>query len=144
MLTPATGESISPVVFLPKYPAPEPQPPSSALRKRRVECYAARLEVELFDKLARLAGTMLAVHADVLPLDRERAVILRLVECPDDLLEVHTAAPRRPEVPAAPRVAEVEMATENAGSAVECHDGVFDVNVINPIRELANELHRVD
>src|SRR5690348_1387577 len=64
----------------------------SAICKRRIERDATRLEVELFHELARFPCTMLAVHADVFPLDRQRAFVLHLVQRPDDLFEVHAAA----------------------------------------------------
>ncbi len=58
---------------------------------------------------------MLAVHADVLPLDRKRALVIDLVERADDLLEVDAAASQRAEFPEAARIAELGVAAENAG-----------------------------
>src|SRR4051812_42401604 len=84
------------------------QAPGSPLtfRKRRIKRHPTRLEVELLHQLARLAGPMLAIHPDVFPLNRQRPFVLRLVERPDDLLEVHAAPARRAEVPTATRIAE--------------------------------------
>src|SRR5690606_3782791 len=72
--------------------------------KRRVKRHVARREVELPQELARLAGAMLAFHAAVFPLNRQRAIVLDDVERPDDLFEVHAAATGRAEVPTATRI----------------------------------------
>src|SRR5690606_18612904 len=95
-------------------------------------------------ELAGLAGAMFAVHADVFPFDRERAVVADLVKRADDLLEIDAAATWRAEVPAAARVAEVEVAGQDAGAAVERDDRVLDVDVIDAIRKLADELDRIN
>src|SRR4051794_6508355 len=87
---------------------------------------------------------MLTVHPDILPLDRQRSFVFRLVQRPDDLLEVHTTPAGRAEIPTATRIAKVEMAAENAASTVERHDGILDVNVVDAVREFANELHRIN
>ena len=67
-----------------------------------------------------------------------------VVQGADDFLKVHRAAARRAEVPTAARVAEVKVAGQNAGAAVEERDRIFHVHVIDAIREGANEFHRVD
>ena len=48
---------------------------------------AGRLEVHILAILGRLAGTVIAVHAAVFPLDRQRSVVADVVERPDNLLE---------------------------------------------------------
>jgi hypothetical protein len=71
-----------------------------------------------------------AVHAHVLPLDGERALVADVVERDDDLLEVDVAAADAAEVPVAARVAEVGVAAEHAGAAVAAAPpGVLHVDV---------------
>ena len=65
---------------------------TAVLVERRVEGDAARLEIELPDELARLAGAALALHAAVFPLDRQRAGVADVVQRADDALEIR----RRP------------------------------------------------
>src|SRR5947209_20590882 len=72
---------------------------ASLTRERGIECGARRLEVHRAHELARLLGAVLAVHADVLPLHRERTFVLHRVELADDLLEVDAAAAERAELP---------------------------------------------
>ena len=81
---------------------------------------------------------------DVFPLDRQRPVVVDLVERADDLLEVDAAAPRRAKLPAAARIAKLQMARQDAAAAVERHDRVLDVHVIDAIGKRANELDRID
>ena len=66
------------------------------------------------DELAGLLGARLAVHAGVFPFDRQRPVVLDLVERADDFFEVHAAAPRRAEIPAAARIAKRQVAAQDA------------------------------
>jgi hypothetical protein len=67
-----------------------------------------------------------------------------LIERTDDRLEVDPAATRGAEVPAAARIAEAEVACEDAGAAVEGGDRVLDVDVIDAIGEGAEKLDRID
>src|SRR4051812_20455322 len=87
----------------PKGSYPEPPAPSSTIRKRGIKRHVTRLEVDLLHKLACLARPVLAFHANIFPLHRQRPFVLHLVERPDDLLEVHAAAARRAEVPTTTR-----------------------------------------
>ena len=87
---------------------------------------------------------MLAVHATILPLHRERALVAGLVEGPDDLLEIDAAAARRTEVPAPAGIAEVDVAAEDPGAAIQGHDRVLDVDVVDAVMERADELHGTD
>src|SRR5690606_17092524 len=96
------------------------------------------------DKVGRLARTKFTLHTAVLPFDRERPGVADLVERPRDLFEVHAATPGRAEVPAAPRITEIQVTGQDARLAVERRDGVLDVHVVNPIRERANEFHRIN
>ena len=77
------------------------------LLKRRVELHVTRREIELSHELARFFRAVFAVHAAIFPFDGERAVVADFVERADDLFEVHAAATRRAEVPAAAQVAEI-------------------------------------
>src|SRR3712207_9569614 len=60
---------------------------------------------------------LLALHAGVLPLDRERPLVTGPVERPHELLEVDVAVPGGHEVPAAVRVAEVQVRAEDGTAA---------------------------
>ena len=57
---------------------------------------------------------MFAVHAAVFPLDRQRTGVVHRVQCADNLLEVYPAPAERAKIPAAVRVAEVQVAGEDA------------------------------
>jgi hypothetical protein len=74
---------------------------------------------------------------DVLPLDRERALVADVVERDDDLLEVDVAAADAAEVPVAARVAERRVAAEHAGAAVAAAPPhVLHVHVVDAVGEL--------
>src|SRR4051794_26635941 len=112
----------------------------SLTRERGIERGVRRPEVHRLHERARLARTGLAVHADVLPLDRERAVVACRVEVPDDLFELDLAAADRAELPEALRVAERQVAAEHAGWTR--HVGpphVLHVDVIDAIGETIDE-----
>jgi hypothetical protein len=66
-----------------------------------VERHARRREVEGLAERRGLGGAVDAVHARVLPLDRQRAPVADVVERDDDLLEVDVAAADAAEVPVA-------------------------------------------
>ena len=78
-----------------------------------VEGYGRGLEVYALDEAERLGGAVLAVHAAVLPLDRERALVVYTVEGADDLLEVDLAAAHAAEIPISVHVAEGEVPAED-------------------------------
>src|SRR5690606_41051316 len=61
----------------------------------------------------------------------------------EDLLERHAAAPRRDEVPPAPVIAEGQVRRQNPVPSVQDAHRLFDVDVIDAVRELVNELDRV-
>src|SRR5919202_3992685 len=83
--------------------------PPLGLLKCRVEGALRGREVKALDEGSGLRGAVRAVHAAVFPLDRERPVVADAVQRAHDLFEVHAAAARRAEVPAAPGIAEVEV-----------------------------------
>lgn len=114
------------------------------LLKRRVERHVAGGEVDVLDHLARLAGAVFAVHAAIFPFDRKRAGVTGGVQSADDFLEVDTSPAGRAKIPAAARVAEVEMTRQNAAAAIERNDGVFHMDVVHPVGKLADELDGVD
>src|SRR5207249_652183 len=86
--------------------------------ERRVEGDRAAGEVELAQEGARLGDAVLAIHADVLPLHRERAGVADVVERDDDLLEIDVTAANRAEIPEAAGVTEAGVAAEHADGAV--------------------------
>src|SRR5438445_12234866 len=107
--------------------------PPLALLERGVEGLLGWWEVEALDEGGGLRGAVGAVHAAVFPLDRQRPIVADAVQRTHDLLEVHTAAARRAEVPAAARIAEVEVRAQDAGAAVEVARGVLDVHVVDAV-----------
>src|SRR5690606_25251602 len=110
-----------------------------------VEGDGALGEVDVFAEGARFGGAVLTVHADVLPLDGERAVVADVVESDDDLLEVDVAAADGAEVPVAAGVAEAGVAAEDADVTVAVTPpDVLHVDVEDAVAELADELHVVD
>src|SRR5690606_30398978 len=98
--------------------APCPPWRGSRLLVLRVEGDGAGREVELADEGGGLGGAVHAVHADVLPLDGERAAVADVVEGDDDVLELHVAVAEGAEIPVAAGVAEVGVAAEDADVAV--------------------------
>ena len=82
---------------------------------------------------------MLAIHAVVFPFDRQGAGVARVVQRADDFLEVHAAVAERAEIPAAARIAEVQVAGENPALAIQPDDRVLHVDVENPVGEFANK-----
>src|ERR1700690_4600947 len=81
--------------------------PTSAPLHGGVEGEIGRSEVAPPHESERILRAPLAVHAGVLPLDRERARVTDPVQRPDQRLEVDVAVPRGDEVPAALDLAEV-------------------------------------
>src|SRR5712691_3473504 len=71
-----------------------------------VEGDVAGGEVDAADELDGFGGAVLAVHAGVLPLDRQGPLVADPVERTHDRLELHVAVSGRDEVPAAAAVAE--------------------------------------
>src|SRR5688572_3791355 len=114
------------------------------LLEGRVEGPTAGGEILRFHELAGLAGAKFALHAAVFPFDRERSLVVNLVECPDDLLKIDRASPRAAEVPAAARIAEVDVAGQNSRAAVKRDDRVLDVHVVDAVGERPDELDRID
>src|SRR5438128_2436105 len=118
---------------------------ASLTRERGIERGARRLEVHRAHELARLLGAGLAVHADVLPLHRQRTIVLDRVQLADDLLEVDPAAAERAELPRAIRMAEREMATEHARPLRHVRPPhVLHVDVIDAVAERRDERGVVD
>src|SRR5690349_15589993 len=99
-----------------------------------------RREIRGLDLRACLTRAELAVHSDVLPLDRQRARIPSAVQRANDLLEVDLAAANAAELPEAIGMTEVEMSAEDAGGlryAGPPH--VFHVRMIDPVAESLDE-----
>jgi uncharacterized protein with von Willebrand factor type A (vWA) domain len=59
-----------------------PAKPSS-FPKRGIKSAVGRLEVDVFDELARLTGTVVAVHTHVLPFDQQWSVVVDGIEGTD-------------------------------------------------------------
>src|SRR5829696_7524194 len=117
---------------------------SGLLRERGVEGDLRRREVRAPHERERVRRAPVAVHAGVLPLDRERAAVADSVERAEHLLEVHVAVAGRDEVPAATLLAEVEVAAADRGAAVEPPLRVLDVHVVDALAELVDERRRVE
>src|SRR4051812_2608900 len=77
----------------------------SSLRECPAAAARGRLEVQPAHEPARLGGAVGPVHARVVPIDGQGAVVAALVEGADQGLPIDPAPPRRAPLPAAPRVA---------------------------------------
>jgi hypothetical protein len=107
-------------------------------RRKAIGCWTR--EIQAADEGRGLGGAVHAVHADVLPLDRERAAVADVVEGDDDVLELDVAATGRAEIPEPAGVAEVGVAAEDAHRAVAvAPPHVLHVDVIDAVGELADE-----
>src|SRR3954452_7966806 len=95
-----------------------------------VEGAAARREVRRAHERQRVRRAPVAVHARVLPLDRERALVADPVQRAQERLEVDVAVAGGDEVPAALVLAEVQVAAEDRAAPVEALDRVLDVDVV--------------
>src|SRR5262249_47936872 len=89
-------------------------------------------------------GAIVAVHARVLELDGERAVVADVIQGADDALPVDTAVPGRPEMPAAPRVPVLQMRVQDAALAAKGERRGLDVDVEDAVGVAAQKLDRVD
>src|SRR5262249_48384408 len=119
-------------------PRPDREPEAggrmTSVLHRRVERSIRRREVGAANELQRLGSTPLAVHAAVLPLDRERTCVADLVECPEELVEVDVAVTGGDEVPAAFAASEVEVRAQDRAAPVEAALRVLHVDVKDPVR----------
>src|SRR5262245_51981908 len=103
------------------------------------KCLRPRREVERLYEAARLLSTILTVHPAVMKLDGERSRVANRVQLADNALPVNAAAPRRPEVPAASKIAIGEIAIQHAAATVQCQGAVLDVDVIDPVAKPPDE-----
>src|SRR3954447_2704425 len=87
----------------------------------RVEGHRRGREVRLAQEADGIRRAPFAVHARVLPLDRQRAVVADAVEDAEERLEVDVAVTGRDEGPAAVGLAEVDVRAEDRAPAIE-HD----------------------
>jgi len=102
-------------------------------------------EGQLLDEGAGFGRAMETVHAAIFPLNGERTSIANIVEGDDDILEADIAAADGAEIPRAPGVAEIGVATEYANGAVTvAPPDVLHVGVVDLLAEGADELHVVD
>src|SRR4029077_6681569 len=110
----------------------------------RVERDLRRREIGPPHVAQRVGRAPFAVHARVLPFNRERALVTDAVQRPDEGLEVDVSVPRRYERPAALDLSEVDVGAEDRAPAVEHLFRVLDVHVVDAITELHDELRRVE
>src|SRR5262245_6755684 len=103
----------------------------SFLLERRVESHLAGREVVLLDHRAGFGRAELAIQAAVLPLDRERAVVADTRKRAEDRPPLDPAMAGRDEVPAASRVAEVEVRAKDAGSAVQVTPALLHMHMVD-------------
>ena len=89
-------------------------------------------------------SALLAVHSRVFPFHGQRTLIADLIETPQDFFEADVAMAGRAEIPTAAPVAEPQMRAQDAGKTVATHRDVLDVDVVDAVRELAEESHGVD
>ena len=102
-----------------------------------IESDARGRKVHVAHEGERLLCAEFAVHAVVLPFNRERTAVTDCVLCAHDLIKVDIPMSQRAEVPAAPQIAERKMGSQNSGSAVQGYGGIFHVDVIDLLGELA-------
>src|ERR1700694_231398 len=84
-------------------------PTALSLLECGVERHVGRGEIGPSHHCQCIRRAPVAVHARILPFDRERAVIADSVESADERLEVDVAVTRRHEGPAPLRLAKVEV-----------------------------------
>ena len=82
----------------------------------------------------------LSIHAGVFPLDRQRAVIANVVQSSNDLFEVDRTTARRSEIPTATVIPEIDVACQNTTPSIERGNGIFDVNVVDPVWKCSDKL----
>ena len=112
--------------------------------KCRVESSTAGREIDLPAELSGFCGAEFAIHARVLPLDGQRTFVTNIVKGSNDLLEIHGTTPRTPEIPTTPCIAKIEVARQDPRLAIECRDRVLDMDMIDPIREGADEFDGIN
>src|SRR5690606_28625864 len=119
--------------------------PGALVAEGGVERSRRRREIELLTELGGFGAAMDAVHARVLPLDREGTVVADVVERDDHLLEVDVATPDAAEIPVAPLIAEGRVTAEHAGGAVTASPpDVLHVHVHDAVGEAPKEADVVD
>lgn len=109
-----------------------------------VEGACGGLEVDVFAELGCFGGAVFAVHSAVFPFDGEGAGVFGGIKSADDFFEADTAASDAAEVPAASGVTEGEVAAEDTGASIEGDGSIFHVDVVDAIREGANEIDGID
>src|SRR5689334_19883359 len=146
MTTTSNGSGRSSRLNASDEPTP-PAPPAIATRltlERGVERHRGGGEVGRAHERERVRGAPVAVHAGVLPLDRERALVADPVQGTEEVLEVDVAVTGGDEVPAARVLAEVQVAAEDRATPVEALDRVLDVDVVDAVGELGDERGAVE
>src|SRR6478735_7702109 len=114
-------------------------------RERGVERGGRRVECEALHERERLGSTDEAVHAGVLPLDRDRSVVADRVQHAEARLPRHVAVTGRHEVPAATRVRPGEVRTHPPVAAVaDLTLRALAVDVIDPVAEVSQETDGVE
>ena len=116
----------------------------TGLLHRGVERDLRRREVRLADERERVGRAPVAVHAAVLPFDRERALVADPVQSAEELLEIDVAVAGGDEVPPTRLFAEVQVRPEDRAASVEPLLRVLDVHVVDPVGELERELRGVE
>src|SRR5688572_12318937 len=87
---------------------------------------------------------MFAVHADVLPLHRERALVVHVVQRDNDLLEIDVTPTDRAEIPETARIAEVRVTAKDASLAIPvAPPDILHMRVEDTRAEGADEFHVV-
>jgi len=115
------------------------------LAESSVEGQCAGREIDPFDEGARFGGTHFAVHAAVFPFYRQRPVVTDIVQSPDDIFKIDTAAADASEVPVPAAIAEIKMPSEDSGcSGMFVPSHIFHVNVEDSFAKNVDELCIVD
>src|SRR5437899_4914841 len=139
------------LIFLPPVAAPIVTKPTCfclpialLLFECGVERDAGRSEISPAHEGQGVRSTPIAVHAGVLPLDRERTVVPDAVQGSDERFEVDVAMAGRDDDPTPIRLAEVDVRAQDRAVSVEQLLRVLDVDVIDAIPKLHHERRRVE
>lgn len=89
----------------------------ASIFKCRIERDIGRFKVVGFDCGARFTSAVLAIHAAVLPFNRQRSIVSDAIERSDNLFKVDTPAANRSKVPISFAISEIKMSAEHAGEA---------------------------
>src|SRR5579859_4013365 len=90
-------------------------------------------EIKPFHECRGLWCSLGTLHAAIFPLHGEWPLIADTVEGADNLLELDAVASRGAEIPAAARIAEVQVRAKNAGAPIKVACRVLDMYIVDAV-----------